>query len=261
MNNAAKAKAQELLTWDGFPKICVPVVETTQDRITSMAEAVYKSEADIMEWRVDFYKDFHNTEAVNKTLSGIREVLKDKPLLFTFRTAQEGGAADITYSGYAALLTTAGINADLVDVEVYRQGDIKGLIKELGRHAVVIGSYHDFNSTPPTEEIADRLVFMKETGADIPKIAVMPKNKMDTARLMEASLLAKERLGGGNVITMSMSGMGLVSRAAAEFTGSVLTFGCIGTPSAPGQIEAGKLKRLMEGLHYTEERENRHGQA
>ena len=74
MNNAVKA--QELLTWDGFPKICVPVVETTQDGITRMAEAVYKSEADIMEWRVDFYKDFHNIEAVNSTISGIRKSLK-----------------------------------------------------------------------------------------------------------------------------------------------------------------------------------------
>ena len=58
-----------------------------------------------------------------------------------------------------------------------------------------------------------------------------------------------------------MAGMGLISRAAAEFTGSVLTFGCIGTPSAPGQIEAEKLKGLMEGLHYTEEREDGHGRA
>lgn len=259
MNNAVKA--QELLTWDGFPKICVPVVETTQDGITRMAEAVYKSEADIMEWRVDFYKDFHNIEAVNSTISGIRKVLKEKPLLFTFRTAWEGGAADISYNEYSALLSTAGINADLVDVEVYRQGDIKGLIKVLEKQAVVIGSYHDFNGTPPAEEIVDRLLYMKKMGAGIPKIAVMPENKMDVARLMEASIITKEKLKGGNIITMSMAGMGLISRAAAEFTSSVLTFGCIGTPSAPGQIEAEKLKGLMEGLHYTEEREDGHGRA
>lgn len=102
---------------------------------------------------------------------------------------------------------------------------------------------------------------MKKMGAGIPKIAVMPKNKIDVTRLIEASIIAKEKLGGGNVITMSMAGMGLISRAAAEFTGSVLTFGCIGRPSAPGQIEAEKLKRLMEGLHYTEEREDGHGRT
>ena len=252
-------KAQELLTCDGFPKICAPVVETSQDGIISMAEAVYKSEADIMEWRVDFYKDFHNIEAVNKTVSGIREVLKDKPLLFIFRTVHEGGAADISYNDYAALLSETGDNADLVDVEIYRQGDIKGLISTLKKHVVVIGSYHDFSGTPPTEEITDRLVYMKNMGADIPKIAVMPGNKMDVTRLMEASIIAKEKLGGGPVITMSMAAAGLISRAAAEFTGSVLTFGCIGKPSAPGQIEVERLKKLIEGLHYTQERENGHG--
>ena len=259
MSNAVKAR--ELLTWEGFPKICAPVVESTQEGITSMAEAVYKSEADIMEWRVDYYKDFHNTEAVNETLSGIRAVLKDKPLLFTFRTAHEGGAAGISYNGYAALLSTAGVKADLVDVEVYRQGDIKGLIGTLKKHAVVIGSYHDFNNTPSTEEITERLACMVKMGADIPKIAVMPKSKMDVIRLMEATLLAKEQLGGKPVITMSMSQMGLISRIAAEITGSVLAFGCIGKPSAPGQIEVAKLKELMEGLHYKHERENGHGQT
>ncbi len=259
MNNAVKAK--ELLTWAGFPKICAPVVESTQDGIIRMAEAIYKSEADIMEWRVDHYKDFHNIEEVNKMLSGIREVLKDKPLLFTFRTSHEGGAADISYNEYAALLSTAGVNADLVDVEAYRQGDIKGLIKKLEKQAVVIGSYHDFNSTPSTKEIIDRLAYIKDMGAGIPKIAVMPRNKMDVTRLMEATLLAREKLGGGAVITMSMAEMGLISRVAAEFTGSVVTFGCIGRPSALGQIEVSRLKELMMGLHYTQEREKGHGRT
>lgn len=248
MNNADRIL--EFLTGDKIPKICAPIVESTREGILKMAGAVYNSEADIAEWRVDYYKDFHNIEAVNNTLSGIRAVLKDKPLLFTFRTAYEGGAADISYNEYAALLSTAGINADFVDVEVYRQGDIKGLISTLSRHAVVIGSYHDFNGTPPADEIADRLVFMKEAGAGIPKIAVMPESEMDVIRLMEAAQLAKERLGGAAVIAMSMSEMGLVSRVAAEITGSVLTFGCIGVPSAPGQIEVKKLRELMEGLHY-----------
>ena len=67
---------------------------------------------------------------------------------------------------------------------------------------------------------------------------------------MEASLLARERLGGEPVITMSMSGMGVISRIAAETTGSVMTFGCIGKPSAPGQIEVKKLKELIDGLHW-----------
>lgn len=248
MNNPGRVLG--FLTGDGIPKICAPVVENTREGILKMAEAVYKSEADIMEWRVDYYKDFHNIDETTRTLSAIKTVIKDKPLLFTFRTLHEGGEADISYNGYFTLLSKAGVNADLVDVEMYHSGNIKELTGLLRKHVAVIGSYHDFNGTPSTEEIADRLVYMKSMGADIPKIAVMPKKSIDVINLMEASLIAKERLGGAPVITMSMSGMGLISRIAAEITGSAVTFGCIGRPSAPGQIEVKKLKELIDGLHW-----------
>ena len=251
MNNVVKAG--RLLIGDGMPKICAPVIESTQKGILDMAEAVYNSEADIMEWRVDYYEYFYDTARINQLIFDIKEILKEKPLLFTFRTSYEGGRMDISYKEYFKLLSMAGINADLVDVEIYRNENIKELTGLLRKHAAVIGSYHDFNGTPPAEEIAGRLVYMKNMGADIPKIAVMPKKRIDVINLMEASLAARERLGGAPVITMSMSGMGLVSRIAAENTGSAVTFGCIGKPSAPGQIEVKRLKELIDLLHYNEE--------
>ena len=90
---------------------------------------------------------------------------------------------------------------------------------------------------------------MDSVGVDIPKIAVMPNCKMDVIRLMEASLRAKEILNKP-VITMSMSNIGLISRVAAEITGSSVTFGCIGTPSAPGQIEVSTLREIMDIVHF-----------
>lgn len=233
---------------DSLPRICVPITGRTHGDILDMARAVYGSSADFAEWRVDYFEKFRDIDVVNKTLSCIKDVLVGKPLLFTFRTAHEGGEADIDYNAYSALLTQAAVNADMVDIEIYYPGDIKTLIGVIKEKAVVIGSYHDFNSTPGTEEIVGRLVHMYNLGADIPKIAVMPQNKMDVLRLMEASLKAKETLGSP-VITMSMSGMGVISRIAAESTGSAVTFGCIGTPSAPGQIEADLLGKLLDALH------------
>jgi len=260
MNNVIKAG--NIYIGDGIPKICVPIVEETKDSILEMAHTVYKSDADIAEWRVDFYRDFHNTDKVMETLSQIKEVLKDKPVLFTFRTAAEGGNKDISYEEYSSLLIAASAKADMVDTEIYCSESITGLVDIVKKSSIVIGSYHDFNKTPSTEEIIDRLIYMDSAGADIPKIAVMPVEEMDVIRLMEASLKAKNQLGGKPVITMSMSGMGLISRIAAENTGSVVTFGCIGKPSAPGQIEACQLKKMLDMLHYNNiERETRYGQA
>ena len=259
MNNTVKAG--NIYIGDGIPKICVPIVEETQSGIFKMAQAVYESDADIAEWRADFYNDCYNTEKVMETLSNIKEILKDKPVLFTFRTAAEGGNKDISYKDYAALLVRASAEADLVDTEMYRSENITGLTSIIKKSSVIVGSYHDFRSTPATEEMTDRLVYMYNAGADIPKIAVMPASEMDVIRLMEASLKAKELLKGNPVITMSMSGMGLVSRIAAENTGSAVTFGCIGRPSAPGQIEVNKLIKMLDILHYKTERETTDGQA
>ena len=259
MNNTVKAG--NICIGDAIPKICVPIVEETQAGIFKMAQAVYESDADIAEWRADFYNDCYNTEKVMETLSHIKVILKDKPVLFTFRTAAEGGNKDISYKVYAALLARVSVKADLVDTEMYRSGNITRLTSIIKKSSVVVGSCHDFGSTPATEEITDRLVYMYNSGADIPKIAVMPASEMDVIRLMEASLKAKELLKGNPVITMSMSGMGLVSRIAAENTGSAVTFGCIGRPSAPGQIEVDKLKKMLDILHYKTERETADGQA
>lgn len=251
MNNIVRAG--NLLIGDGLPKICVSVVESNHDDILKMAEVIYGSAADMAEWRVDFYKDFCDIDAVNKTLMGVKEILREKPLLFTFRTANEGGHRDISYEKYSALLKEAAVNADMADIEVYRSENISELISFVKKSAVVVGSYHDFNKTPETDEIVNRLKYMDSVGVDIPKIAVMPSCKIDVIRLMEASLKAVEMLKKP-VITMSMAGMGLVSRVAAEITGSAVTFGCIGTPSAPGQIEVSTLKELIDVLHNNQER-------
>lgn len=248
-------KVRKVEIGKGIPKICAPIVERTQDAILEMAENIYASSADMAEWRVDFYEDCGDTKAVEETISLLRSVLGDKPLMFTFRTLSEGGEKSISYNEYSRLLknVAASGDADMVDVEVYRSENIGELIEELGKSVVVIGSYHDFDKTPETSEIVEKILYMNSVGADIPKIAVMPQTRKDVIRLMEATLEAREILGGRPVITMSMSGMGLVSRIAAENTGSAVTFGCIGKPSAPGQIEVSELKNVLAVLHDNSE--------
>jgi len=252
MNN--REKILDMLEGNGTPKICVPITGRSQKEILKMAGEIYKSDADLAEWRVDYYEDFQDIDEVNHTLSLIKEILDRKPLLFTFRTSYEGGQESISYNEYSALLYGAAVNADLADIEVYYPGDTKKLISTVKEYCVVVGSYHNFNKTPGTDEIINRLEYISSAGADIPKIAVMPQSRLDVIRLMEASLIAKERLGGRPVITISMSGTGLVTRTAAESTGSVITFGCTGKQSAPGQIEASVLKKMIDILHCHQER-------
>jgi 3-dehydroquinate dehydratase-1 len=51
------------------------------------------------------------------------------------------------------------------------------------------------------------------------------------------------------VITMAMGGLGVVSRIAGEAFGSCLSFGSVGEGSAPGQVSAGELGRILDVVH------------
>ena len=115
-------------------------------------------------------------------------------------------------------------------------------------HVSVILSNHDFTATPDESEMLRRLQHMEELGADIAKIAVMPQSAGDVLTLLSATHKASQSLSCP-VITMSMKGTGLISRLSGEVFGSCMTFGSVGEASAPGQIEAGRLKDILAIIH------------
>ncbi len=97
-------------------------------------------------------------------------------------------------------------------------------------------------------EMYHRLVRMREVGADIPKIAVMPQKPADVLALLGAT--AKLADGGADypIISMSMGWEGSISWVAGEFFGSCLTFGTVGQASAPGQLSVEDLHKVMDIL-------------
>ena len=86
---------------------------------------------------------------------------------------------------------------------------------------------------------------MEETGGDILKLAVMPSCPKDVSALLNVTARMKEKTARP-LITMSMGKLGAVSRFSGSVFGSALTFGTAGRSSAPGQIDARKLKELLE---------------
>lgn len=262
----------------GIPKICIPIVERTQADIVAVAEELEHSVADLVEWRADYYEDLQCPDRLRETVSQLGKALGDKELLFTIRTSDEGGEQQIAFADYASILVAVADLPEIqyVDVEMFsgmrsqsqaareQTGHfsqiwewedheayvlVKGLLRQLHHKVTVIGSYHDFEKTPPMAEITKRLVLMRRLGADIPKMAVMPQKQEDVLALMTATWEAKKMLDPVPVITMSMGGMGLISRVAGESFGSAVTFGCMGKPSAPGQIEADQLQQMLTILH------------
>lgn len=245
-------KIRDVAIGEGCPKICVPIIAKSLEEIKKAAIEIKEHAFDMVEWRADFFEAVSDMEKVDEALTGLREILGNVPLLFTFRTRREGGNSEISIEDYLALnlhVCKKAI-ADLVDVEIFLGDDVTYLIIEAAHQSgvKVIASNHDFTKTPKKEEIIMRLCRMQEMEADIAKIAVMPVNPRDVLVLLDATLAMQELHSGSPVVTMAMGEVGAVSRLSGATFGSAVTFGCVGDSSAPGQIPADGLKEILDIL-------------
>ena len=237
---------------EGIPKICIPLTGKTREEIIKEAETVKKMEPDFVEWRADCYEEGKNSENSLEMLKTIHCVLDKIPLLFTFRTDKEGGSQSITCEDYVNLLENAAKTGfvDLIDVEAFFDTDrTESLMKRLKECGVyVAASNHHFDRTPSIEEMVKRMETMDRFGADILKLAVMPKSDEDLMSLLTATVMMKRRTEKP-VITMSMGKTGVLSRLCGEASGSAVTFAAGIKASAPGQIPAERMRRTLQLLH------------
>lgn len=244
---------RNLVIGEGAPKIIVSLMGKDISTVKSEALAYREADFDILEWRVDHFTDVASIDAVLEAARAIRDVMVDKPLLFTFRSAQEGGEQALSVENYIALNRAAVDSGlvDMIDLELFTGDDlVKATIEHAhAKNVFVIMSNHDFHKTPAADDIVQRLRKMQELGADIPKIALMPQSKTDVLTLLSATLEMQERYADRPIITMSMAKTGVISRLSGEVFGSAATFGAVKKASAPGQISVTDLRTVLTILH------------
>lgn len=237
----------------GKPKICVPLIGKNNVELMEEAKALKTLKLDVVEWRIDHHQDVEDISKMEEALKELRNELGDMPLLVTFRSKKEGGEREVSVAYYAELnkaMAATGM-ADMIDVELFTGDEI---VKEIvdfahSKNVKVVMSNHDFFKTPAKEEIVSRLCKMQEMNADLPKIAVMPQTTEDVLTLLSATNEMVTKYADRPIITMSMAGMGVVSRLAGEAFGSALTFGAAKAASAPGQVPVEKLAQVLEIMH------------
>lgn len=246
-------KIREKEIGKGRQKICVPI--TAQNGSMAVEEGRYIREklsgcVDVVELRIDYLQEVR-TEKLTEVLRDMQDVLGEIPLLCTLRTMREGGEINVTKEEYKELLMCCihSKAIDLLDVEFYLDREVFETLKtEAQKEGIaVIASNHDFQKTPPKDEIVARLMEMERAGASIAKIAVMPVCEEDVLSLLGAQLAAKTCMEIP-FIAISMGKMGAISRICGERFGSCMTFGVGRKSSAPGQIDAEKLKEIQELL-------------
>lgn len=236
----------------GRPKICVPLVGTTDEEMLWQADKVLEEAGnegiiDMVEFRGDFYEGLNDMKQLSAILGMLRDKLGDIILLFTVRSEKEGGEPLKFDTPSVREINSFVIKnklADMVDLELFSDSaELVGLAKE--NDVKVIMSNHDFETTPDTDIIVNRLGRMQALGADIAKIAVMPENKMHVIKLLEATVMSNE-CTHIPIVAISMGKAGAISRMSGELFGSAISFAVIGKASAPGQIPVGELAGMIE---------------
>jgi 3-dehydroquinate dehydratase I len=245
---------RDVVIGEGRVKTIVPITGTTADEAIAQARAIGASaQTDVAEFRVDFLDIALDAARLAALGPKIAEQLHGKPLIVTFRTQAEGGNKAIADTDYAVMYETLlkAHFADLIDVEMFRsEAVVRRLLAAAHEAGVfVVMSSHDFSATPPAAELVARLRRQQELGADVLKLAMMPRDPGDVLELFRATWEMASRYAERPMMTMSMGGTGVVSRLAGEIFGSAMSFGMIGRASAPGQVEVDRLAGVLNLIH------------
>lgn len=197
--------------------------------------------ADVIELRIDMFDDV-SPDNVERVFRTARERLR-KPIVATVRDPREGGQREI--ADRPGLYNIVIPLSDAIDVEINAEDTLLAAKSFLRNHkTLLIGSYHNFVETPDDTFLEGILSKGTHLGVDIIKIAAMAHTRQDLTTLLLFTHKHKDK----GLITMSMGDAGLPSRIFSPLFGSLLTYGYINRPSAPGQLSVSELMQIFRQL-------------
>ena len=235
------------------PLICIPIVEKDLYTLEKEAKKVIQLSPDIIEWRTDYFINITEIEKVIKAIKMLRSIFETTPLIFTLRSHFEGGFQEIEQNNRYEIIeqAIATKEVDVVDIELISgKENIKRIKKATSEKDIpLILSYHNFEKTPDTDFLINKMREQVSNGADIAKIAVMSNTEEDVLNLFYATLKTRREMPDVPLITMSMGKFGVITRIAGGLFGSDLTFRSREKTSAPGQIPVEELEESMRVLY------------
>lgn len=217
--------------------LCTSLTAPTVAGMLEEAHEAVAAGATIVELRIDFLKRFEPE-------ADLQQLIAECPLpaIVTYRPSWEGGQ----YTGseplrLAALKFAALLGAPYIDVELKAAPFFFAAGAEVPVTTKIILSSHDYEKTPPTEELEALVKRAMDAGADIVKFATMANDITDAQRVLD--VLARAPVP---TIALAMGERGLISRLLAPKYGGFLTFGALSPEraSAPGQPTLRELVSL-----------------
>lgn len=232
------------------PLTCSPLVGRTRERLLAETANVVAKKPDVIEWRVDYFEGIGDTQAVLDAGRAMRAVVGNTPIIFTRRSIKEGGEKIPIGDEDVVRLYDAVAASRLVDFIDFEMGNdpdhVRRVRESTQAHATrLILSYHNFGYTPGREFLVQRFLEGERLGADVAKVAVMPRDRADVLTLLAATVLADAK-AKIPLISMSMGPLGAVTRMVGGLFGSSLSFAVGEGSSAPGQMPIADLDTVYE---------------
>jgi len=231
-------------------KICIPIVEK---KISKILEKINESKnwpVEILEiWLGEIPKI--SDKKINKIALTAKSV--GKKILVNCKNSDEKGnfiGSDLEKT--EILKSAIKYNIDFVDVDVDFPfiKNLQKKISENNNQTRLILSTHFWEKTPQISELKKIITKMISRGAQIIKIAAMPKNLKDVAIIfLLAEILNQKKQ---KHICISMGKIGAISRIYAPILKSEITFAPFKNydKSAPGQINFENLREFWRILQF-----------
>jgi len=227
------------------PRICVSLAAEDSSKIPGMIRRAEEAEADLIEIRLDYLSiDSSRSAKILKDL--VREA--SVPMIATNRQYEQGGLQpQDENSRIQILIQAAEAGFRYVDVEL-TTGKIRSLVEKIRSYgAKPIISFHDFEKTPPFQDMEKIIRSEIEAEADVCKLVTTARNIEDN---LECLLLARRMSRSAKIVCFAMGRKGLISRVLSPVFGGYFTFASLrnDAKTAPGQLSIDDLKSLYMKL-------------
>ena len=223
-------------------RICIPIMAGSSNEALAKMETALTL-ADLVELRVDMIE----TPDLGRLLAG-----RNKKIIVTNRRREEGGSFRGTENERIELLKKAvRLGAGYVDVEAatgpFYIKELAEMIEDRGVTKLIVSS-HNQTGTPGERALQKMLGACRSLGADIVKVVTTARAPEDNLKVLR--LIPYARRKGLEIIAFCMGDKGRVSRVAAPFFGSFLSFASLdrGEESAPGQITVEEMRLVLRLL-------------
>ena len=232
-----------------LPLVCIPLIGRTPTEVMAELALVLPKQPDVLEWRVDFFEQIDDTAAVIAAAAAIKSKAGEIPLLFTRRSVIEGGEKIALNEEQVVALYVEVCQSQTIDLIDYEMVNDAANIARVRAAAhsndiKLVMSFHNFSCTPALDALVGKFLMAEQLGADVAKVAVMPRDMNDVLTLLAATQQASQTLKIP-LISMSMGPLGSLTRLLGCAFGSALSFAVGARSSAPGQVPIEDLNTVL----------------